>query len=159
MAWPLAAQNVLNLGSFYVSMAFAGHLGRDELSAAVLATSILNVTGFAALAGLASAMETLCGQARLSPSLGRSARLCHDAGSCQSAARCYDDESCRVGWACLLQRRSAAEVRQPGKVILFSHSVRVAFVHSEDSTTWTRSWPVPPSLDNLQGNVSCHRAR
>ena len=45
-----------------VFQAFAGHLGRNELSAAVLATSILNVTGFAALAGLASAMETLCGQ-------------------------------------------------------------------------------------------------
>lgn len=62
MAWPLAAQNVFAQGSFYISMAFAGRLGRDQLSAAVLGTSILNVTGFAALAGLASAMETLCGQ-------------------------------------------------------------------------------------------------
>ncbi len=62
MAGPLAAQNVLYQGSFYISMAFAGRLGRDALSAAVLGTSILNVTGFAALAGLASAMETLCGQ-------------------------------------------------------------------------------------------------
>lgn len=62
MAWPLASQNVLAQGSFYISMAFAGQLGRDALSAAVLGTSILNVTGFAALAGLASAMETLCGQ-------------------------------------------------------------------------------------------------
>lgn len=64
MAWPLASQNVLAQGSFYISMAFAGQLGRDALSAAVLGTSILNVTGFAALAGLASAMETLCGQVR-----------------------------------------------------------------------------------------------
>lgn len=62
MAWPLAAQNVFAQGSFYISMAFAGRLGRESLSAAVLGTSILNVTGFAALAGLASAMETLCGQ-------------------------------------------------------------------------------------------------
>jgi hypothetical protein len=62
MAWPLASQNVFAQGSFYISMAFAGQLGRDALSAAVLGTSILNVTGFAALAGLASAMETLCGQ-------------------------------------------------------------------------------------------------
>ena len=65
MAWPLASQNVLAQGSFYISMAFAGQLGRDALSAAVLGTSILNVTGFAALAGLASAMETLCGQVLL----------------------------------------------------------------------------------------------
>ena len=64
MAGPLAAQNVFAQGSFYISMAFAGRLGRDALSAAVLGTSILNVTGFAALAGLASAMETLCGQVR-----------------------------------------------------------------------------------------------
>lgn len=63
MAAPLAAQSLFNQGCFYISQAFAGHLGRMELSVAVLATSILNVTGFAALAGLASAMETLCGQA------------------------------------------------------------------------------------------------
>lgn len=63
MAGPLSVQALANQGSFYVSQAFAGHLGRIELSAAVLGTSILNVTGFAALAGLASAMETLCGQA------------------------------------------------------------------------------------------------
>ncbi len=62
MAGPLAAQNVLYQGSFYISIAFAGRLGRDALSAAVLGTSILNVTGFAVLAGFASAMETLCGQ-------------------------------------------------------------------------------------------------
>lgn len=62
MAGPLAAQNVASQGSFYISQAFAGRLGRDSLSAACLGTSILNVTGFAALAGLASAMETLCGQ-------------------------------------------------------------------------------------------------
>lgn len=63
MAGPLAIQSLLNQACFYISQAFAGHLGRLELSVAVLATSILNVTGFVALMGLASAMETLCAQA------------------------------------------------------------------------------------------------
>jgi MATE family multidrug resistance protein len=62
MAGPLAIQSLLNQACFYISQAFAGHLGRLELSVAVLATSILNVTGFVALMGLASAMETLCAQ-------------------------------------------------------------------------------------------------
>lgn len=62
MAVPLAAQNVFAQASTFISVGFAGHIGRAELSAAVLGTSILNVTGLAMLAGLASAMETLCGQ-------------------------------------------------------------------------------------------------
>jgi multidrug resistance protein, MATE family len=53
---------VFSYSSSFISMGFAGHIGRHELSAAVLGTSILNVTGFAVMAGLASAMETLCGQ-------------------------------------------------------------------------------------------------
>lgn len=45
-----------------ISMAFVGHIGKHELSAAVLGTSLFNVTGFSILIGLCSAMETLCGQ-------------------------------------------------------------------------------------------------
>ena len=45
-----------------ISLLFVGRLGVFELSAAVLASSGLNITGFAFLVGLASAMETLCGQ-------------------------------------------------------------------------------------------------
>ena len=46
-------------------MAFVGHLGKHELSAAVLGTSLFNVTGLSILIGLCSAMETLCGQVLL----------------------------------------------------------------------------------------------
>jgi len=46
-------------------MAFIGHLGKHELSAAVLGTSLFNVTGLSILIGLCSAMETLCGQVLL----------------------------------------------------------------------------------------------
>ena len=62
LALPLVAQNLFNYGSSLISLIFVGHLGTFELSAAVLANSALNITGFAFLVGLASAMETLCGQ-------------------------------------------------------------------------------------------------
>ncbi|DBA65942.1 TPA: hypothetical protein ACH3X2_002966 [Trebouxia sp. C0005] len=59
---PLSAQAILSFSSTLVSMAFIGHLGKHELSAAVLGTSLFNVTGLSILIGLCSAMETLCGQ-------------------------------------------------------------------------------------------------
>ena len=62
LALPLVAQNLFIYGSSLISLMFVGHLGTFELSAAVLANSALNITGFAFLVGLASAMETLCGQ-------------------------------------------------------------------------------------------------
>ncbi|XP_057784276.1 protein DETOXIFICATION 14-like [Salvia miltiorrhiza] len=40
-----------------------GHLGELSLSSASIATSLSNVTGFSLLFGMASALETLCGQA------------------------------------------------------------------------------------------------
>ncbi len=97
MAGPLSVQALANQGSFYVSQAFAGHLGRIELSAAVLGTSILNVTGFAALAGLASAMETLCGQAS-GPhvALMTCAYYCHVSQSCSSNI----DDVCLLSGPC-----------------------------------------------------------
>lgn len=62
---PLSAQAILSFSSTLVSMAFIGHLGKHELSAAVLGTSLFNVTGLSILIGLCSAMETLCGQVLL----------------------------------------------------------------------------------------------
>lgn len=59
---PLSAQAILSFSSTLVSMAFIGHIGKHELSAAVLGTSLFNVTGLSILIGLCSAMETLCGQ-------------------------------------------------------------------------------------------------
>nr|QBM79483.1 MATE53 [Rehmannia glutinosa] len=46
-----------------VSMMMLGHLGDLALSSASIATSFSNVTGFSLLTGMASALETLCGQA------------------------------------------------------------------------------------------------
>ncbi|KAL6529956.1 hypothetical protein OROMI_028601 [Orobanche minor] len=44
-------------------MFMLGHLGQLSLSSASIATSLCNVTGYSVLFGMASALETLCGQA------------------------------------------------------------------------------------------------
>lgn len=64
LAGPISAQAALVFVSSLVSLAFAGHLGGLALSQAVLASSCYNITGAAVLLGLASGMETLCGQVR-----------------------------------------------------------------------------------------------
>ncbi|RLN43257.1 protein DETOXIFICATION 16-like [Panicum miliaceum] len=46
-----------------VSVMFVGHLGELPLAGASLAASLANVTGFSFLAGMAGALDTLCGQA------------------------------------------------------------------------------------------------
>lgn len=46
-----------------VTVIFVGRLGAVELSAAILATSLFNVTGLSVLTGFSAAMETLAGQA------------------------------------------------------------------------------------------------
>ncbi len=60
----MALQYLFSYGSSVISLAFVGHLGTYEMSSAVLGTSFSNVTGFALLTGLSSALETLCGQVR-----------------------------------------------------------------------------------------------
>ena len=62
LALPLIAQNLFGYGVSLVSLLVVGRLGTYELSAAVLASSSLNITGLAFMIGLTSAMETLCGQ-------------------------------------------------------------------------------------------------
>lgn len=64
LAGPISSQAALVFLSSLVSLAFAGHLGGLALSQAVLASSVYNITGAAVLLGLASGMETLCGQVR-----------------------------------------------------------------------------------------------
>ncbi|XP_075085875.1 protein DETOXIFICATION 14-like [Nicotiana tabacum] len=53
------SQHLVRIGS----MMMIGHLGELSLSGASVATSLTNVTGFSLVLGMASALETLCGQA------------------------------------------------------------------------------------------------
>ncbi|GKC09001.1 MATE efflux family protein [Tanacetum coccineum] len=55
----MVSQNLLRVAS----MSMVGHLGELELAGTAVATSLTNVTGFSLLFGMASALETLCGQA------------------------------------------------------------------------------------------------
>ncbi|KAL5215900.1 hypothetical protein ABZP36_007301 [Zizania latifolia] len=63
LAGPLIAGWVLHNAVQMISVMFVGHLGELELSSASIATSFSSVTGFSLLAGMASSLDTLCGQA------------------------------------------------------------------------------------------------
>eukprot|EP00257_Ricinus_communis_P022878 XP_015582727.1 protein DETOXIFICATION 12 [Ricinus communis] len=78
LTWPVFTQEVKKLGyiagpmvavilSQYllqvISLMMVGHLGELALSSTAIATSLAGVTGFSFLLGMASALETLCGQA------------------------------------------------------------------------------------------------
>ncbi|KAM0845241.1 hypothetical protein ACQ4PT_056514 [Festuca glaucescens] len=63
LAGPLVTSNVLQFALQLVSVMFVGHLGELPLAGASLATSLANVTGFSLFVGMASALDTLCGQA------------------------------------------------------------------------------------------------
>lgn len=62
LAAPLVACSLLQYSLQVVSVMFAGHLGELSLSAASVASSFANVTGFNVLMGMGSALDTLCGQ-------------------------------------------------------------------------------------------------
>ncbi|XP_020146776.1 protein DETOXIFICATION 16-like [Aegilops tauschii subsp. strangulata] len=63
LAGPLVASGIVRCALQLVSVMFVGHLGELPLAGASLATSLANVTGFSLLVGMASALDTLCGQA------------------------------------------------------------------------------------------------
>ncbi|KAJ1295608.1 hypothetical protein BS78_01G235900 [Paspalum vaginatum] len=63
LAGPLIASCILQNVLQVVSVMFVGHLGELPLAGASLASSLANVTGFSLLYGMASALNTLCGQA------------------------------------------------------------------------------------------------
>ncbi|KAK2385626.1 Protein DETOXIFICATION 16 [Trifolium repens] len=62
LAGPLTSVSLLNFGIQIISVMFVGHLGELPLSGASMATSFTSVTGISVLLGMASALDTLCGQ-------------------------------------------------------------------------------------------------
>ncbi|KAK7314617.1 hypothetical protein VNO77_33144 [Canavalia gladiata] len=62
LAGPLISVSLLNYCLQVISVMFVGHLGELALSSASMATSFASVTGFSLLLGMASALDTLCGQ-------------------------------------------------------------------------------------------------
>ena len=63
LAGPLVLQNVLGYGLTFLNVIFCGRLSRRDLATVLLANSVYNVTGLSLLIGLASALETYCGNA------------------------------------------------------------------------------------------------
>lgn len=63
LAGPLISVTLLNYSLVVISVMFVGHLGELALSGASMATSFASVTGFSLLLGMASALDTFCGQA------------------------------------------------------------------------------------------------
>ncbi|KAL3525493.1 hypothetical protein ACH5RR_013865 [Cinchona calisaya] len=79
IAMPMVVVTVSQHFSRVSSMMMVGHLGELSLSGTSIATSLTNVTGFSLLFGMASALETLCGQAY-------GGGLYHKLGTCTYAA-------------------------------------------------------------------------
>uniref|UniRef100_A0ACD5V867 Uncharacterized protein n=1 Tax=Avena sativa TaxID=4498 RepID=A0ACD5V867_AVESA len=63
LAGPLIAGSLMQNLIQMISIMFVGHLGELPLAGASMATSFATVTGFSLLAGMAGALDTLCGQA------------------------------------------------------------------------------------------------
>ncbi|PSC75850.1 MATE efflux family [Micractinium conductrix] len=63
LALPLTISQFFTYSLSLIALLFAGRLTEGELAAAVLATSLMSVTGFSFVLGLLGALDTLCGQA------------------------------------------------------------------------------------------------
>ncbi|XP_049932010.1 protein DETOXIFICATION 12-like isoform X5 [Nymphaea colorata] len=63
IALPLALVTMVQFLLQAVSLMMVGHLGSLYLSSTSISSSLCNVTGYIVLLGMASALETLCGQA------------------------------------------------------------------------------------------------
>lgn len=63
VAGPLICVGLLQYSLLLVSNMFVGHLGELQLASASIASSFAGVTGTSLIYGMASALETLCGQA------------------------------------------------------------------------------------------------
>ncbi|XP_059639537.1 protein DETOXIFICATION 16-like [Cornus florida] len=62
LAGPLICVSLLQFCLQLISVMFVGHLGELALSGASMATSFASVTGLTVLMGMASALDTFCGQ-------------------------------------------------------------------------------------------------
>ncbi|XP_050218408.1 protein DETOXIFICATION 16-like isoform X2 [Mercurialis annua] len=62
LAGPLVSVNFLIYLLQVISVMFVGHLGELSLAGASMATSFASVTGFSLLKGMASGLDTFCGQ-------------------------------------------------------------------------------------------------
>ncbi|XP_022134851.1 protein DETOXIFICATION 16-like isoform X2 [Momordica charantia] len=62
LAGPLISVNLLQYCLQMISIMFVGHLGELPLSGASMAASFASVTGFSVMIGMASALDTFCGQ-------------------------------------------------------------------------------------------------
>ncbi|KAF9625608.1 hypothetical protein IFM89_024381 [Coptis chinensis] len=63
LAGPMVAVTLSQYLLQVISMMMVGHLGELSLSSTAIATSLTGVTGYSLLLGMASGLETLCGQA------------------------------------------------------------------------------------------------
>ncbi|XP_027099364.1 protein DETOXIFICATION 12-like [Coffea arabica] len=63
IAGPMGAVTLCQFLLQVISLMMVGHLGELSLSSSAIAISLCAVTGFSLLSGMASALETLCGQA------------------------------------------------------------------------------------------------
>ncbi|XP_058088091.1 protein DETOXIFICATION 14-like isoform X2 [Magnolia sinica] len=63
LAGPMVTVSVSQYLQQVISLMMVGHLGALSLSSTAIATSLCSVTGFSLIMGMASALETLCGQA------------------------------------------------------------------------------------------------
>ncbi|URD99983.1 MatE [Musa troglodytarum] len=63
VAAPMVAVTLAQFLVQVISSMMVGHLGEVDLAGAAIATSLASVTGFSLLVGMASGLETLCGQA------------------------------------------------------------------------------------------------
>ncbi|KAK7380070.1 hypothetical protein VNO78_32447 [Psophocarpus tetragonolobus] len=62
LAGPMVFVSVFQYSIIIISLIFVGHLDKLLLAAVSLATSFVNVTGFSVMLGMASALDTFCGQ-------------------------------------------------------------------------------------------------
>lgn len=60
---PLIATYLLQYSFFVITTVVAGHLGPDDLAAASIGVTTMNVAGLAVYEGMATALDTLCAQA------------------------------------------------------------------------------------------------